>query len=258
MYQVLLVEDEDILRKGIRNSVPWERYGCSVAGEAANGREGVEQICALHPDIVITDINMPLMDGLQMIAQTKGDYDYAAVILTGYSDFEYAQEAIRSGVADYVLKPLNTGTMCEALERAVLECRNVRWLRARNERLEALRDVSLLPENPPDVRRDEVAAQVLRYLEENYRERVTLADLVDALHYSDRYINQRFQKATGTTVIEYLNRLRIQKALSLLGQGAVPISEVGTACGIGDYKYFTQVFRKYMGCSPREYQQKLR
>ena len=84
---------------------------------------------SLKPDIVITDINMPVMDGLQMIANTKTVFDYVAIILTGYSDFEYAMEAIRNGVSTYVLKPLNMEEMKEALEQAVLESKNIHYLR---------------------------------------------------------------------------------------------------------------------------------
>ena len=121
MYSVILVEDEDIIRRGIRNSVPWEEFNCSVVGEARNGEEGGALIAERNPDIVITDINMPVEDGLQMIARTKDTYDYVAIILTGYSDFEYAREAIRNGVSYYVLKPLDMEEMKEALERAALE-----------------------------------------------------------------------------------------------------------------------------------------
>ena len=84
MYSVILVEDEDIIRRGIRNSVPWEEFNCSVVGEARNGEEGGALIAERNPDIVITDINMPVEDGLQMIARTKDTYDYVAIILTGY------------------------------------------------------------------------------------------------------------------------------------------------------------------------------
>ena len=91
MYRVLLVEDEEIIRKGIRYSVPWEECGCSVVGEAENGAAGKEKIAELHPDIVITDITMPVKNGLEMIADTREKFNYIAIILTGYSEFEYAQ-----------------------------------------------------------------------------------------------------------------------------------------------------------------------
>lgn len=89
MYRVLLVEDEEIIRKGIRYSVPWEECGCSVVGEAENGAVGEEKIAELQPDIVITDITMPVKSGLEMIADTREKFNYIAIILTGYSEFEY-------------------------------------------------------------------------------------------------------------------------------------------------------------------------
>jgi len=234
MYNVLLVEDEEIIRKGIRNSIPWEEFGCRVIGEAGNGEEGKQLIEELRPDIVITDINMPLMDGLTMLAQTKFQYDYAAVILTGYSEFENAREAIRN------------------LEQAVLESQNIYYLRRRNETAAEPGSVSLL--EPKKEIQDPLAEQVLAYIGANYRNKLTLSDLEQNLHYSERYISRRFQKALGTTVIEYLNRYRLQKALGLLKEGKVPLSEVGWECGIGEYKYFNYVFKKYMGCSVKEYQ----
>lgn len=253
MYRVVLVEDEDIIRKGIRNSVPWEEYNCRVIGEARNGEEGENLIASLNPDIVITDIEMPLKNGLQMIGDTKDRYDYVSVILTGYPDFEYAREAIKNGVSYYVLKPLNLDEMKEALERAVLECRNLHILRSRRESVTELKNRSLICDIDPAAQTDPVSRQVLDFITENYEKKISLSDLEQELHYSERYINQRFQKATGTTVIEYLNRYRVQKALAMLLAGEEPISEIGWRCGIGDYKYFNYVFKKYMGCSPKEY-----
>ncbi len=254
MYTVLLVEDEDIIRKGIRNSVPWETFGCSVVGEGRNGEEGAALIEQLKPDIVITDINMPVVDGLQMLSQTKEHCDYVAIILTGYSDFEYAREAIRCGVAYYVLKPLNMEEMKEALEKAVLEVKNMAIIRRQAENVHQLKQISLLPVPESRQQTDPVAAQILDFIAANYEKKIALADLEAELHYSERYLNQRFQKAMGTTVIDYLNRYRIQKALNLLQEQETPVSDIGWKCGIGDYKYFHYVFKKYMGCSPKDYQ----
>lgn len=254
MYSVLLVEDEDIIRKGIRNSVPWESCESYVVGEASNGIEGSKLIEELKPDIVITDINMPVMDGLQMIANTKSVFDYVAIILTGYSDFEYAMEAIRNGVSTYVLKPLHMEEMKEALEQAVLESKNIHYLRERNEKVKELENISLIEEKTCF---DPVIQQILQYIEEHYQEKIVLSDLEEVLHYSERYINQKFRKALGTTVIEYLNRFRIQKALAMLKNKNTVIAEVGFLCGIGDYKYFNHVFKKYIGCSAREYQNRV-
>lgn len=259
MYKVLLVEDEEIIRKGIRHSVPWESCNTCVVGEAGNGVEGVEQIRALQPDIVITDINMPVMDGLKMIEETRLTCDYASIILTGYSEFEYAMEAIRNGVSGYVLKPLNIQELLEALRQAVLESENIHYLRERNRQIEELREIRLITERAEDRASTEpVVKQALDYIRENYRQKISIADLERELHYSERYINQKFQKEMGTTVIEYLNRYRIQNALVLLREGEIPISEIGWQCGIGEYKYFNHVFKKYIGCSAKEYQSKVK
>ena len=236
------MEDEDIIRKGIRNSVPWESCESYVVGEASNGIEGRKLIEELKPDIVITDINMPVMDGLQMIASTKSVFDYVAIILTGYSDFEYAMDAIRNGVSTYeFLKPLHMEEMKEALEQAVLESKNIHYLRERNEKVKELENISLIEEKTCF---DPVIQQILQYIEEHYQEKIVLSDLEEVLHYSERYINQKFRKALGTTVIEYLNRFRIQKALAMLKNKNTVIAEVGFLCGIGDYKYFNRRIQK--------------
>lgn len=255
MYSVLLVEDEEIIRNGIRLSIPWEEYGCHVVGEAGNGIEGEKLIEELCPDIVITDINMPVMDGLTMLSETKYKFDYAAVILTGYSEFEYAREAIRNGVSSYVLKPIDRDEMKEALEQAVLESRNIHLLRQKNEKMKEMQEISLLPHET--TYQDSVVTEVLEYIAENYRNKITLTELAQEFHYSERYISQKFQKAVGTTVIEYLNRYRIQKALGLLKEGKISASKVGWECGIGEYKYFNYVFKKYIGCSAKEYQSRI-
>ena len=97
MYKVLIVEDEDIIRKGLMFMVNWQQAGCVVAGEAADGLEGLEKIRETRPDIVIVDINMPVMDGLEMLEKSIQEYGYDAIIVSGYSEFEYARKAITLG-----------------------------------------------------------------------------------------------------------------------------------------------------------------
>ena len=244
MYRVLLVEDEEIIRKGIRYSVPWEECGCSVVGEAENGAVGEEKIAELQPDIVITD--------------TREKFNYIAIILTGYSEFEYAQQAIRNGVSDYVLKPLDMDEMRTALEKAVRLAGDNQYLQQREDEAEAVRSRTALPPLSEDKVTDPLVLRIVAYLKENYQSKITLADLQEQFHYSERYINQKFQKELGTTVIDYLNRCRIQNALELIRKGKLPISQIGWECGIGEYKYFNHVFKKYIGCSVREYQSTLK
>lgn len=253
-----LVREIRIIRKGIRYSVPWEECGCSVVGEAENGAVGEEKIAELQPDIVITDITMPVKSGLEMIADTREKFNYIAIILTGYSEFEYAQQAIRNGVSDYVLKPLDMDEMRTALEKAVRLAGDNQYLQQREDEAEAVRSRTALPPLSEDKVTDPLVLRIVAYLKENYQSKITLADLQEQFHYSERYINQKFQKELGTTVIDYLNRCRIQNALELIRKGKLPISQIGWECGIGEYKYFNHVFKKYIGCSVREYQSTLK
>ena len=258
MYRVLLVEDEEIIRKGIRYSVPWEEYGCTVIGEAENGEIGEEKIAELRPDIVITDITMPMKSGLEMIADTHDQYKYIAIILTGYSEFEYAQQAIHNGVAAYVLKPLDMEEMRGVLEKAVQLAKDNQYLQKGEDEAEAVRSRTVLDPLSEEGVTDPLVLRMVAYLKENFKTKITLSDLQEKFHYSERYINQKFQKELGTTVIDYLNRFRLQKSLELIRKGEIPVSQIGWECGIGEYKYFNHVFKKYMGCSVREYQNSLK
>ena len=117
MYKVLIVEDDPTVRRGLCTTIRWEELRCRVVGEAPNGEEGVEMAEKFSPDIVITDVKMPRMDGVEMIRQLRKNGCQARfIILTAYSDFGYAQSAIRLGVSDYLLKPLRDGAIEEAVQ----------------------------------------------------------------------------------------------------------------------------------------------
>jgi len=107
MFKVLLVDDEEEVRKGIRDRIDWPGFGLEVVGEAENGREALEFFDETIPDIVITDINMPFMDGLELTEKIRAGFpNVKIIILTGFDDFKFAQTAIKFGVSDYILKPV--------------------------------------------------------------------------------------------------------------------------------------------------------
>ena len=258
MYRVVIAEDEDIIRKGLVYSIPWADMGCTVVGEAANGVEGVALIQRLEPDIVVADINMPILDGLGMIRQTYEQYDYSAIILSGYSNFEYARTAIRYGVTGYLLKPLKREDLAEAIRDAKEKCMQRRsWMSHKKEK-EEWKNIQLIPKEGTSSEDDAVVKEMLAFIRQHYREKLVLQDVVDALNYSETFLNKKFKKQMGTTFIEYLNRFRIQKALELLREGRTAVQDVAWQCGIGDYKYFNMVFKKYIGCSPKEYVGKIK
>lgn len=117
-YTILLVDDETAVREGIRSRTPWEKYNFEVIGEAGNGIEALEMVTELRPDVVITDIRMPYLDGMELIKELKAAYPaITLIILSGYDEFTYAQQAIRFDVSEYVLKPVSVEDICNLLER---------------------------------------------------------------------------------------------------------------------------------------------
>ena len=119
MYRVLIVEDEDIIRKGIAYTMDWMGMGCVITGEAANGREGIEKILELKPDIVLADIMMPYVDGIEMIRQTKSEVSYKSILLTSYAEFSYARQAIDLQVSDYLMKPVEEDELKNAIDKVI-------------------------------------------------------------------------------------------------------------------------------------------
>lgn len=122
MFKVMVVDDEEVIVRGLVQLVPWDKYGCSVVATAASGREALDLVAEYHPDIMFTDINMPEMDGLALIAALRCQYPFMKIsILTGYPVFEYAQQAIRMGVSGYLLKPSRLDQVEDALATMVAE-----------------------------------------------------------------------------------------------------------------------------------------
>ncbi|MEG2702588.1 MAG: response regulator, partial [Clostridia bacterium] len=116
MYRVVLVDDEHIILQGLQKVVPWAEYGCEVAGTAADGVTGMELIRKVHPQILFTDIRMPNMDGLSMVAALASEFPAMQIcVLTAYRDFDYAQRAIHLGVSRYLLKPSKMEELKEAI-----------------------------------------------------------------------------------------------------------------------------------------------
>lgn len=122
MYKVLIIDDEPIIRKGLKTTIDWEALGCEVCGVCGDGREGLDTICSLEPDIVITDIRMPEMDGLEMLSEmSRSGKRVKSIILTGYRDFAYAQEALNLGASMFLLKPTKIEDINAAVGRCVRE-----------------------------------------------------------------------------------------------------------------------------------------
>lgn len=253
MHRVLIVEDEDIMRKGLMFMPQWQEVDCIVVGEAVNGQDGLEKIRKLRPDIVIVDINMPVMDGLEMLEKSIREYGYDAIIVSGYGEFEYARKGISLGVTEYLLKPVNYANLYEAIRKIQVK-RNtdtniqdaIRQIDAEKKKLGILNFVKARTGN-------HYVDSMLQAIHDRYATRLALSDISEECGMSCTYLNVKFKNETGYTFNDYLNRYRIQKAVDLIRENRYKIYEVADMVGFSDYKYFIKVFKKYIGCSPARF-----
>ena len=259
MWKVLIVEDENIIRKGLVFTIDWYSLGCVVVGEGRNGLDGLEKIRSLQPDIVIADIRMPQMDGLEMIRQASVTNRFCSILLTSYSEFEYAQAAVSLHAFEYLLKPVDDDRLKETILRA---CRRLEeGLHANPSHtsaapgdplsLQALENLDALFYS--GVRFSYYVRRVLETIREEYPQRLSIHGLASRFGVSDSYLSRKFKEETSSTFVEFLNKYRIQRAIALLEEGNLRIGEVAEQVGFGEYKQFSAVFRRYVGMSCSEF-----
>lgn len=234
--RVLLVDDEIMIREGFRRLFDWEEHGCTVVGEAADGMEALAQIDALLPDIVIMDINIPLMNGLKVIQTSRVRHpDTVFIIVSGYDDFSYCREALRMQITDYILKPVDYEEFGTCID-------NLRIARFAQE----------LSQQPEDAAESPIRG-ILRYMQEHMAEEISLQVLADEFHLSAQYISQMFKSVIGVNYLTYLTNIRVENAKKLLISTPLSIAEIAERSGYADYRVFTKAFKKAEGVTPSQY-----
>lgn len=250
MNKVLIVEDEDIIRKGLMFMAKWSQYDCVVVGEAINGNDGLRQIEEKRPDIVIVDINMPEKDGLSMIEESIELYCYDAIIISGYSEFSYAKKAISLGVSEYLLKPINFNELYPILEKIINKRSNLQQLNQDKKQIDIEKARLNLISGEESTNSNKYVDLMLESIRSRYKNRLSLTDISIECGMSCTYLNSKLKQYTGYTFNDYLNRYRIQQAIKLLNDNDLKVYEVADTVGFTDYKYFIKVFKKYIGVSP--------
>ncbi len=250
MYKVLIVEDEFVLREGLKYALDWHELECIIVASAVDGIDGLEKIKTYQPDIVITDINMPKMDGLKMIDQSMSDYVYSAIITTGYADVDYMKQSIHYGVCEYILKPIDENELKNAVVKAIQQVKEKAYYQEMLQVQKNTQEINLLKCIP--TRFDSITTQVIGFIHQKYASKITMQTLVENLHYSESILNKRFKESTGHTINDYLNRYRIQQVIVLIKKGE-SIQDASFKAGFIDFKYFNIVFKKYIGYAPKEF-----
>ena len=248
MFRVILIDDEPLIVEGLKKVVRWEEYQCTVVATAEDAEKGAELIRTLQPDILFTDIRMPGVDGLTMLAGLRREFpDLQVTVLTGFRDFAYAQEAIRLGVARFLLKPSKMDEIREALA-------------CMTARLEKKHTEQSAEQEEPEERENAgsfLVNRALDYLEEHYAEKLTLQEVADACYVSQWHLSKLLNRYTKKNFYDLLNNRRIRAAKELLADPSLRIGDIGEMIGYADPAHFARVFRKIAGMSANEYRNSL-
>jgi Response regulator containing CheY-like receiver domain and AraC-type DNA-binding domain len=254
MLKVVVIEDEIMLRNGLLYTMPWEEWGCEVIGHADNGLSGLELIRRVRPDIAITDIKMPGLDGIEMIRRLGGEADCEFILITGHSEFEYAKSAVDLGVQGYILKPIDDEEFRRTVRKAagkIMEKRQIgRVLTEKPEAVVGQVEKYLQPDAAAHNRFLDLAIQ---YIHDHFRENITLKDIADHLQISESYLTKIFRAKTSYSVVEYITQYRLKQAIELLMDAGVKIYEIAGNVGYQDSRYFSTLFKKEMGLTPSEF-----
>ncbi len=251
MYRVVLVDDEHIILDGLSKAVRWGDMGCEVVGTASNGEEGLRLVRELRPDILLTDIRMPNMDGLSMVAALRSEFPRLQIaVLTAFRDFEYAQTALNLGVCRYLLKPSKLDELYEAI-------------RTMTARLDALPPIpaGAEPEDDPaaagSAAGNFIVRQALDYMRAHCAEHLSLGDVADHVYVSQWHLSKLINRHTNQSFFDLLGRMRIERAKVLLADGSLRIHAVAEQAGYVDVAHFSKSFKRLEGMTPGEYRDSL-
>ena len=233
---LLIADDENLELKVLEKTIKKHFVDELEIFASSNGRKA-SQICdEVKPDIALLDIEMPGMNGIELAKYIKEKYAECIIIfITAYDRFDYAIEAMHIKAFDYLLKPWKEERLCELIDTAI---ENVRSMQKTDGIVHSQKDV------------------IKDYIERNYKKDISAKDVAGILGYSDVYFSKVFKQLFDDNFINYLTKIRIDRAKLLLKDVSFNIKEVGKSVGYADSNYFTKVFKRSIGISPSEYRSK--
>lgn len=243
MKRMVIVDDEKLVIEGIKAIIKRIGANVEVEGSAQDGMQARRVIKNLRPDIVITDIRIPYIDGLSLIEECK-EYcpETTFIIISGFQEFEYARKAIRLDVLDYLTKPVTIDKLKSVLELAEKKKPPEEEPIKENEEM-------IRPESG-----HKAIDQIVEYIEKNYNKDIGLTELSERVGMNPAYLSVLFKETLGKTYIKYLTGIRVEKACKFLADGN-KVAAVASMVGISDVHYFGEIFKKYTGKTPREYRE---
>lgn len=238
MYRVVIVDDEPLVLKGLRKIINWEAHGFIVIATFSDPEQAIKIIPNLRPNLVITDVQMPEISGIELLEAISNIKDIKFAILSAYDKFEYAQKSLKYGIVRYLLKPTNPNDLIELLEAV------------KNE----------IDEDESNVVADNSFGQrikfseIVDYIDKNYSDKnLSLRLLSDKFHIGYSYLSTQFKKEAGVNFITYLSGIRISNVMFFLQKTEKSITQIALECGYQNSQTLYYSFKNQVGISPKEY-----
>lgn len=248
--RAVIIDDETWIREGLSEHINWEMLGIDLVQVFQDGLEAIRYMEDHPVDILLSDIRMPNMSGLELVARLRElEKEHRllsntkVIFLSGYGDFKYAQEALRLGAVDYLLKPSDVEEIEIALQKAKMLCANE----------EAHPDKIAHSQKSSEEPSSYLIKKALHMMSLRFTEDLHLNQIAEELFVTSNYLSRLFRQETGKSFSDYLSHLRIEKACELLGSSTLKIYQIGESVGYPNPRYFSEWFHKQMGMSPGDY-----
>jgi YesN/AraC family two-component response regulator len=255
-HTLMIVDDEPHVRTLLRNCIDWSELGIEIVAEAGNAEESLSLAASLAPEIVCLDICMPVMNGIKIAEEMRKIIPATEiVVISGHDDFAYAQQCIRIGIADYLLKPINEKDLRDIMEKI---CIRLNALGGNYGITTGGKSVATDEQSERDIgahRQGNVAIQeIVSYITENYMlPELSLQYIARLFYLNPSYISRAFKQETGENWVEYLTKIRMEHAIQLLKSTDKRCYEISQEVGFSDAKYFSTCFKNYTGQTVNEF-----
>lgn len=242
-FTIIVVEDEELILNNVVKKIHEADLNFTVTGVATDGKAAIEMVEKEPPDVIITDIRMPVMSGLDLLKSISTRFPYIKkIVISGHDDFAYAQQAIKYDVTDYLLKPLKLDELKTALTRIKIMLENEKNLMQQSKLANSSYHVYTA---------EEIVKTVELYIREHYSSDINFDRIAQEYNFSSSYLSKIFTKYFGENPSKYLILLRINKAKHLLlSEKELSVKEVGERVGYPDQFYFSRIFKNVSGVSP--------
>ena len=238
MYKLIIADDELSIRIGL-SELNWDIFGIELAAAFSNGQEAYDYIINNEADIVLTDIKMPVMDGLELAEKINAlKSGIIVIMLTGFDDFEYIKHCLKNNVFDYLLKPLSGTEWYSTFERAVNELKQRK------------------PQNSPEPTagsKNHIVQAALSYTREHYAEHITLTTVAESIHTNPSYLSRILNEELNMGFTDLITKYRMEAAKELLKNPLYKINDITQMLGYKNPRYFTRLFKEYSGFTPFSY-----